>query len=698
MVKYILTPTTYSIVSSNTTDPVYTGVGTSNPRYTLDVMGTMNISGTVYVNNTPFSGSGGSSSNEYWRQNGTYIYYTSGNVGIGSTRPVATLDLNTIRIYTSNSGKITLAQNNGTHLSSIENIGLLSSNLLRLSHLGGVGSAIDIDSNQFAFYINSQSTEQIRLTSNGLGIGTTNPLQMLHVQGSTYISSNLLLGVQSSAYRVHIVSSSSNEFNGGLLLENRTNGEVGIALRNSALNQNIWGIGINSNSTRLDFVYGSQSNQFDINDVKFCIQSDGKVGINTANPTYTFDVQAFASDSVGNTLIGGDLTTTNFILLGPNVSPISRGPYLAMNSSNYSSFVKYLTSVMTTLSISWWSKTTPLYTQIAYTSTGDFYWGGCLIPDGRVVLAPWLSSGNVGVFDPSTNTLTKYTATNAGFFAYSGAVSLPDGRVIFIPSGSANIGVFNTTTNTFSTIPITAPPYSTGSGNGYYAGGVLIPDGRVIFAPDGTNTVGIFNPSTNTFSTVLFSDSVSGFLYVGAVLTPDGRVIFVPSNSDGIGIFNPATNTYTTVTGLYTGQNSKYRGGVLLYDGRILFIPNEVTALGQKKFTYFNPRTNTISFGNTSASSAGDYFGGVTLSDGRVLFIPSNATNFAIFDPVVGDVVSQVSGAPGVSAYRGGVLMYDGRVFLCPQRSTGGTYFYGLLSGFPKPPFEICDHPCFNKF
>jgi hypothetical protein len=108
-------------------------------------------------------------------------------------------------------------------------------------------------------------------------------------------------------------------------------------------------------------------------------------------------------------------------------------------------------------------------------------------------LVPCSGSGssNIGVFNPVTLTYSN-VQTNTGLSAFNGGCLLPSGNIVFAPYQSANVGMFD---------PGTALSYSNSTqwgpaGSNAFAGATLVQDGRVVFCPSNVANVGIFQTTT----------------------------------------------------------------------------------------------------------------------------------------------------------------------------------------------------------
>ncbi len=178
------------------------GVGTASPAGTLDVNGDICLGGVCRASWPAGSGSGA------FIDTGSKAYYNSGNVGMGTSnpagvgiadsrvlhilQPVALLDHATagLRLEVENNvnGGITSAYNNVTGEGGIF-VGALSNH-----RLGFITNGV----------------EKMSLIPNGsLGIGTKTPLQLLHVQGTVYVSDNLGVGVSAPDNKLQVSGSNS---------------------------------------------------------------------------------------------------------------------------------------------------------------------------------------------------------------------------------------------------------------------------------------------------------------------------------------------------------------------------------------------------------------------------------------------------------------------------------------------------------
>ncbi|MEQ1717571.1 MAG: tail fiber domain-containing protein [Hyphomicrobium sp.] len=177
--------------------PGATQVICSTPAISL----TTDITGNLPVANL---GSGtGASASTFWRGDGAWatpsssqwlngtagkIYYSGGNVGIGTTAPAAPMQVQINADATTKKPLVSI----GNALAGQNNDYVFSIDAGKQLHLnsGSAGNRLNFDSNTGAnvFYINN--TGQGYFAGN-VGIGTTAPTQLLHVNGTAYATTFL---------------------------------------------------------------------------------------------------------------------------------------------------------------------------------------------------------------------------------------------------------------------------------------------------------------------------------------------------------------------------------------------------------------------------------------------------------------------------------------------------------------------------
>jgi len=91
-----------------------------------------------------------------------------------------------------------------------------------------------------------------------------------------------------------------------------------------------------------------------------------------------------------------------------------------------------------------------------------------------------------------TDTLSTPAGTYPGSYAYYGGVLLPDGRVFCVPYDATSARIYDPVTDTLST------PAGTYPGGDAYVGGVLLPDGRVFCVPYNATSARIYGAEVST--------------------------------------------------------------------------------------------------------------------------------------------------------------------------------------------------------
>jgi hypothetical protein len=141
-----------------------------------------------FYNGGAWSEIGGGGGNS-WSMNGNDIYNNnSGNVGIGTSIPAARLSVDSsIMVDQANSNQGFLDRSS-LYFGDDKKVGIVRSFLAGSSGRNGLG-----------FFTNN--TRRMTIDSTGqVGIGTINPLQTLHVNGTTYLSGNVGIGSSTPDY------------------------------------------------------------------------------------------------------------------------------------------------------------------------------------------------------------------------------------------------------------------------------------------------------------------------------------------------------------------------------------------------------------------------------------------------------------------------------------------------------------------
>jgi hypothetical protein len=239
-----------------------------------------------------------------WASDKVNVFYTGGNVGIGTTAPALPLHVNGKARF----GNI-VGTGTGVSIAPDVNTGRdgfhCTNGPDRRLEIYTWGSYNDIKSLGAPLTINHDSQENVFLCANGenVGIGTTNPTNRLSVNGSANFSGFVGIETTTPQYRLHIQSDSTGLFAettnssgvvAGIVGRASATSGVGIAVRGDALSPDGFG----------GFFTGGR-NYF-----------GGNVGIGILEPSVALDV-------VGNIEYTGTITDVSDERLKENIAPLA---------------------------------------------------------------------------------------------------------------------------------------------------------------------------------------------------------------------------------------------------------------------------------------------------------------------------------------------------------------------------------------
>jgi hypothetical protein len=290
--------TRYYLANGDTYHRFYSKSSGSSAVERLNISGSSNIADIAVLN-----------SNFIINTNQLYVQQSSGNVGVGTTAPLANLQIgagtNTV------AGAPTLGANDA----------LITGNLVVDGRIYGDGSGLTNLSG--SGWTSATGKVYTTNSTDNVGIGTINPLQPLTING------NVLIGSTNPNYvgKLNIVSNVGGTTATGLVLQNTAStGIIGVDLFNDQLDEaffGIWGSSSGLGSLKRNFLiqtYGSALNILFATQTleRMRVTNSGNVGIGTTAPLANFQVGTGTNTVAGAPTLGANdaLITGNLVVDG----------------------------------------------------------------------------------------------------------------------------------------------------------------------------------------------------------------------------------------------------------------------------------------------------------------------------------------------------------------------------------------------
>ena len=214
------------------------------------------------------------------------VITADGNVGVGTSSPDNTFHVDGLSKFTTGRVLITGTNETGFSGSGVVLSGGIEGLILGYNYNSSTFLPLRLNASEIKFQISG--TEKVRVTSTGVGIGTTSPNNPLEVVADAAGSGIRVSGSGTYSPGVRLWNSDSSIFAQNLL----------VMVSGHGVSTSIAGDYVISINTGQSILFGTSSTAGGTRTEKMRITSDGNVGIGNSSPSYLLDVAGYIhSDS-----------------------------------------------------------------------------------------------------------------------------------------------------------------------------------------------------------------------------------------------------------------------------------------------------------------------------------------------------------------------------------------------------------------
>lgn len=258
-----------------------------------------NLQGQITANDTAFDNTG------QWSKNGTSVYYSSGNVGIGASNPSAPLEIR--GTHNGTSATLLKLSTTGSNMNTDTGLQFLEGTGLAVSGIRSVDDGSGAVSLRFDTYNGSYSANSMTIAGNGnVGIGTATPLADLHI-------------TDTESSTIYLSSTDSTKTSAVYLFTKFANVTESLGSSNPSGNNKGWSVGATgetsaSTSLQNDILFNFWNGSTWQNTL--LVGSDGYIGVGTLTPAHNLTVAGnTGSQTIGVYTHSGAASTDQTSLL-----------------------------------------------------------------------------------------------------------------------------------------------------------------------------------------------------------------------------------------------------------------------------------------------------------------------------------------------------------------------------------------------